>query len=139
MSLSEPTLLFQSTPGDRIAILSNGALVCCGSFEYLKNRFGKGHHLTLVLSPQGIPSQEDSQTIVLRANVAVESSDHTPSALPSSSSPSTTTLPLPLPHPLPPLAPRDFSRHSDFITHFIRVSGVCTLYYYYYVLCACVM
>ena len=34
--------------GDRIAIISRGSLLCCGSFEYLKHRFGHGHRLTFV-------------------------------------------------------------------------------------------
>ena len=32
--------------GDRIAILSKGKLVCCGSSVYLKNKFGVGYILT---------------------------------------------------------------------------------------------
>ena len=38
--------------GDRIAIISNGSLLCCGSFEYLKHHFGRGHRLTLVTKTQ---------------------------------------------------------------------------------------
>lgn len=38
--------------GDRIAIISNGSLLCCGSFEYLKHRFGHGHRLTIVARSQ---------------------------------------------------------------------------------------
>ena len=34
--------------GDRIAIISRGSLLCCGSFEYLKHKFGHGHRLTFV-------------------------------------------------------------------------------------------
>ena len=33
--------------GDRIAILAEGKLRCCGSSLFLKNRFGGGYHLTL--------------------------------------------------------------------------------------------
>ena len=36
--------------GDRIAIISSGSLICCGSFEFLRRRFGQGHRLTLVTS-----------------------------------------------------------------------------------------
>jgi len=36
--------------GDRIAIMSKGELITCGSFFYLKQRFGKGHVLTLAQS-----------------------------------------------------------------------------------------
>ena len=38
--------------GDRIAILSQGSLICCGSFEFIKHQFGKGHTLTLVTASQ---------------------------------------------------------------------------------------
>ena len=43
--------------GDRIAIISKGNLLCTGSFEFLKGRFGRGHHLTVVVgrrSPVGL-------------------------------------------------------------------------------------
>ncbi|KAL3869286.1 hypothetical protein ACJMK2_041989, partial [Sinanodonta woodiana] len=36
--------------GDRIAIISQGKLVCCGSSLFLKNRYGNGYYLTLVRS-----------------------------------------------------------------------------------------
>lgn len=35
--------------GDRLAIISKGKLLCCGSFDYLKGKFGRGHHLTVVV------------------------------------------------------------------------------------------
>ena len=38
--------------GDRIAIISKGELITCGSFFYLKQRFGKGHVLTLARQTQ---------------------------------------------------------------------------------------
>jgi len=34
--------------GDRIGIMSDGKLVCCGSSLFLKNRFGSGYNLTVV-------------------------------------------------------------------------------------------
>lgn len=34
--------------GDRIAIISNGQLKCCGSSMFLKNNIGEGYHLSLV-------------------------------------------------------------------------------------------
>ncbi|XP_072314586.1 phospholipid-transporting ATPase ABCA1-like [Eucyclogobius newberryi] len=34
--------------GDRIAIISNGRMRCCGSSLFLKKRFGSGYYLTLV-------------------------------------------------------------------------------------------
>ena len=33
--------------GDRIAILSQGKLCCCGSSLFLKNQFGSGYYLTV--------------------------------------------------------------------------------------------
>eukprot|EP00794_Sanderia_malayensis_P017572 gene17572-19324_t len=36
--------------GDRIAIMANGTLRCCGSSLFLKKRFGVGYHLNLVKS-----------------------------------------------------------------------------------------
>ena len=34
--------------GDRIAIMADGKLKCCGSSVFLKNKFGVGYNLTLV-------------------------------------------------------------------------------------------
>ena len=34
--------------GDRIAIISNGHLQCCGTALFLKNALGEGNHLTVV-------------------------------------------------------------------------------------------
>ncbi|CAH3190768.1 unnamed protein product, partial [Porites lobata] len=34
--------------GDRIAIMADGQLRCCGSSLFLKSRYGVGYHLTLV-------------------------------------------------------------------------------------------
>ncbi len=34
--------------GDRIAIISNGKLTCCGTSLFLKNALGEGNNLTLV-------------------------------------------------------------------------------------------
>ncbi|KAK3577511.1 hypothetical protein CHS0354_026468 [Potamilus streckersoni] len=44
--------------GDRIAIISNGQLKCCGSPLFLKNTFGEGYHLYLVKKE----SEEDIQS-----------------------------------------------------------------------------
>lgn len=37
--------------GDRIAIISNGQLKCCGSSLFLKSTLGEGYHLTVVKKP----------------------------------------------------------------------------------------
>ena len=34
--------------GDRIGIMGQGKLVCCGTSVYLKNKFGVGYNLTIV-------------------------------------------------------------------------------------------
>lgn len=34
--------------GDRIAIMSDGSVQCCGSSSFLKSRFGVGYHLTML-------------------------------------------------------------------------------------------
>lgn len=63
--------------GDRIAIISNGSLICCGSFEFLKHRFGRGHQLTLVTGARR-KSSTASRTFTVQADV--EETDHTPSS-----------------------------------------------------------
>ena len=45
--------------GDRIAIISNGQLKCCGSSLYLKNMYGDGYHLVIVKKA----SDDDIQSI----------------------------------------------------------------------------
>ena len=46
--------------GDRIAIISNGQLKCCGSSMFLKNNIGDGYHLTLVKAePEDTPQDEE--------------------------------------------------------------------------------
>ena len=34
--------------GDRIGIMSQGKMMCCGSPEFLKQRFGEGYNLVIV-------------------------------------------------------------------------------------------
>jgi ATP-binding cassette subfamily A (ABC1) protein 3 len=34
--------------GERIAIMANGQLQCCGSPLYLKKKYGAGYHMTIV-------------------------------------------------------------------------------------------
>jgi len=34
--------------GDRIGIMSNGAMTCLGSSSFLKNKFGVGYNLTII-------------------------------------------------------------------------------------------
>ncbi|TMW64067.1 hypothetical protein Poli38472_014184 [Pythium oligandrum] len=44
--------------GDRIAIMSEGELRCCGSSLFLKNRYGAGYNLTLVKDDQACNDSE---------------------------------------------------------------------------------
>ncbi|XP_066903690.1 phospholipid-transporting ATPase ABCA1 isoform X2 [Halyomorpha halys] len=37
--------------GDRIAIIANGKVQCCGSSVFLKNKYGSGYHLTVEIPP----------------------------------------------------------------------------------------
>lgn len=65
--------------GDRIGIMGEGRLVCCGSSVYLKNKFGVGYNLTIVKENTNVASQpilelvtkEISEAIIL-SNVSAE-------------------------------------------------------------------
>ena len=93
------------SPGDRIAIISQGMLLCCGSFEYLKTRFGRGHELTLVTNTQSDRRHStSSRTFVIQADV--EETDQ--GSLVENHS------------PVPPIAMEDA---VDRITNFIKVRG----------------
>ena len=37
--------------GDRIAIMAEGNVKCCGSSLFLKNRYGVGYHMVIVKEP----------------------------------------------------------------------------------------
>lgn len=49
--------------GDRIAIMANGQLQCCGSSMFLKKRYGTGYHLTLAKSSPDDSTESLSQVI----------------------------------------------------------------------------
>jgi len=57
--------------GDRIAIMSHGALRCCGSSLFLKSRYGVGYNLTLVkkvgdsLDKNNPPRKSDTNSVEL--------------------------------------------------------------------------
>ena len=59
--------------GDRIAIISNGQLKCCGSSLYLKNMYGDGYHLVIVKKA----SDDDIQSIGKDSDNVVHLHDHT--------------------------------------------------------------
>ncbi len=49
--------------GDRIAIMSEGEMKCCGSPLFLKNRFGTGYNLTLVKAADQLNEADLATTI----------------------------------------------------------------------------
>ncbi|RYH30057.1 ATP-binding cassette domain-containing protein [archaeon] len=49
--------------GDRIAIMSHGRLICCGSPLYLKNKYGVGYTLTVVKTITAHNTQQKEQEI----------------------------------------------------------------------------
>ena len=92
-------------PGDRIAIISQGSLLCCGSFEYLRHKYGRGHRLTLVTrSLEEHKSPEPPRSFTVTADIEDVDSD-----LPADSTdqphPSTPTQ-LDLPRPSSPQDPK---------------------------------
>lgn len=42
--------------GDRIGIMGKGKLICCGSSEFLKDRFGVGYNLTIMKEDNNVNS-----------------------------------------------------------------------------------
>ncbi len=42
--------------GDRIGIMGEGKLICCGSSVFLKNQFGVGYNLTMVKKDTNVDS-----------------------------------------------------------------------------------
>ena len=46
------------TLGDRIAVLSHGQLLCCGSPGFLKSNLGQGLHLYILKTGEGFFSFE---------------------------------------------------------------------------------
>ncbi|KAJ0099984.1 hypothetical protein Patl1_20485 [Pistacia atlantica] len=70
--------------GDRIAIMANGSLKCCGSSLFLKHQYGVGYTLTLVKS---VPTASTAADIVYR---------HIPSAMCVSEVGTEITFKLPL-------------------------------------------
>ena len=89
--------------GDRLAIISKGSLLCCGSFEYLKHHFGYGHRLTLVTKVQSDrrPSVS-SRTFTITAEV--EEPDHN----------------VDMPSTVPPDGPIVDGNMGDELTNFIQ-------------------
>lgn len=65
--------------GDRIGIMGEGKLICCGSSVFLKNKFGVGYNLTLVKEDTNVDSvpimnliQKAIPEAILLSNVSSE-------------------------------------------------------------------
>lgn len=61
--------------GDRIAIMTEGQLCCCGSSLFLKKKFGVGYQLTIEKLPRssetsGSKQIEDDLQVIVISNVA---------------------------------------------------------------------
>ena len=49
--------------GDRISIIGEGKLICTGSSNFLKNRFGAGYNLTIVKNDPNSPPEKIIETV----------------------------------------------------------------------------
>ncbi|KAL4492594.1 hypothetical protein ABPG72_007707 [Tetrahymena utriculariae] len=50
--------------GDRIGIMGEGRLICCGSSVFLKNKFGVGYNLTIVKQSTDVSSEPIIDTVM---------------------------------------------------------------------------
>ena len=57
--------------GDRIAIISQGQLKCCGSSLFLKRKLGSGYYLTLVRK-EAIDSNSSGNSDNQQVNIAIK-------------------------------------------------------------------
>lgn len=64
---------------DRIAVMNNGRVKCCGTPVYLKSKFGSGYRLTLTKSPvfdfdrlESLVKSITGQDPIVQSNVARE-------------------------------------------------------------------
>ena len=58
--------------GDRIAIISQGQLKCCGSSLFLKRKLGSGYYLTLVRKENDENQSEsdaNTEVVILADNI----------------------------------------------------------------------
>lgn len=102
--------LFLVDVGDRIAIISKGALLCCGSFEYLKHHFGGGHRLILVQSDR--KQSISSRTFTVTADVEESLNEGSPDETEPLDSAEVTS---PCIEELPPINERGESHLTDFV------------------------
>ncbi|XP_071097331.1 ATP-binding cassette sub-family A member 2-like isoform X1 [Haliotis cracherodii] len=64
--------------GDRVAIINNGQLKCCGSSIFLKNSIGEGYHLTVVKEE---PTEDNQDADTSCDELEVENTHHQPPKL----------------------------------------------------------
>ncbi|XP_077550121.1 phospholipid-transporting ATPase ABCA1-like isoform X2 [Haemaphysalis longicornis] len=74
--------------GDRIAVINEGRLRCCGSSLFLKTRFGSGYYLTLVRPPAGRRSLKSRSSPTASAHKDASPSAAAESDTPSNAAPS---------------------------------------------------
>lgn len=60
--------------GDRIAIISQGKLCCCGSSLFLKGLYGSGYYLTLVKSENADLVRSENADLVRSEDADLEAS-----------------------------------------------------------------
>jgi ATP-binding cassette subfamily A (ABC1) protein 3 len=65
--------------GDRIAIMSQGKLRCCGSSAYLKSKYGSGYNLTITKRKEDSSQQNEDQNMSSNEIIELVKS-HLPSA-----------------------------------------------------------
>ncbi|BFZ20641.1 hypothetical protein BsWGS_23680 [Bradybaena similaris] len=65
--------------GDRIAIISNGQLKCCGSSIFLKNMIGDGYHLTFSKAEHQVHEDEENDYNAESADANIHGQRGTPS------------------------------------------------------------
>jgi ABC-type multidrug transport system ATPase subunit len=58
--------------GDRIAIIAQGQLKCCGSSLFLKRKIGSGYYLTLVRSDSDEASSDTTRVTISKRLLLIE-------------------------------------------------------------------
>ena len=86
--------------GDRIAIVVDGKLRCCGSSLFLRNRFGSGYRLTIVRDPHAF----DPNKVANTSEPSSPLPDVVPNRLPSLEVNGALYDTVPVRRPLPPVA-----------------------------------
>ena len=67
--------------GDRIAIISQGKLRCCGSSLFLKSKFGSGYYMTVVKADDDASARGQDKTDKSLASLSEIKVKHLPNFL----------------------------------------------------------